>query len=250
MHKFNTYIKEVPLNFLSFYKKSTKKEEVAKHLKELYGETNFSNADVECVLKRIINLARNATNCREDYEETLLQAEFKNKQWDIIKRCEICGIKFNNQYETSLEHVLPLSLGGDDNETNWQLLCKRCNHDKDSFFGIANVDRISIHTHAKIYSFSSLEEQINNVPKNYRYQVMEKNNRKCCECDNTHTNAELFVTVKNYKEIVTYDNLYTLCEECIKKKRIEKIHILKCEECEKMRMINIKHKRKRIINER
>lgn len=246
LNKFNTYLKEVPPNFLSFYNKRTKKEEVTKHLRKLYGVGNFTNVDVECVLKRVLNLARNSFYSREEYEDTLRQTEFRQNQWNIIKRCEICGIKFNNEFETSLEHVMPLSLGGDDNETNWQLVCKRCNHDKDSLFGISNIDRISVYVQNKLYKYQKIEEQILAVPKNYRYLVIERDNRKCCCCSNDSSTSELYVSIKDVNDMVSYDNLYTLCESCITSKGIANEYILVCNECEKMKKKNKRKQRNRV----
>ncbi|MGB6329510.1 MAG: hypothetical protein WBF48_11340, partial [Halarcobacter sp.] len=60
--KLNTYIKEIPPNFLSFYNKRNKREKVEKHLKNLYSDTTVSSSAVECVLKRVINLARVANS--------------------------------------------------------------------------------------------------------------------------------------------------------------------------------------------
>jgi len=228
IRQYNTFIKEIPPNFLSFYNKRTKREEVTNHLKKIYNIESVNNDDVECVVKRVINIARvaNASN-RSDYENRLLQEEYKKNNWDKIKRCEICGKRFLRKDKASLEHVLPLSLGGDDNETNWQLLCKRCNNDKSSLFGITSVDRVRLMVTDKIFKYRTIEEQILAVPKNYRYLVMERDKRSCSDCSNTCRSIELYVTINSRDEIVHFDNLYTLCKNCITSKSILEKYIMK-----------------------
>jgi len=228
INQYNTFIKEIPPNFLSFYNKRTKREEVTNHLKKIYGIDSISNNDVECVTKRVINIARVVNSFhRSEYEDRLLQEEYKKNNWTKIKRCQICGLKFLRKQDASLEHVLPLSLGGDDNETNWQLLCKRCNSDKSSLFGVANIDRVRLIVVDKILEKNTMEKQIEILPKNYRYLVMERDKRSCSECSNTCNSIELYVTIKTRDEIVHFDNLYTLCKDCIKSKGIPKKDIMK-----------------------
>ncbi|MGB6328534.1 MAG: HNH endonuclease signature motif containing protein, partial [Halarcobacter sp.] len=143
-----------------------------------------------------------------------------------IKYCQVCGLKFKRWTEPDLEHVLPLSLGGEDNYLNWQLLCKRCNKDKSSLFGIASVNRAFILSDSKVFKYSSGQEQIKKIPKNYRYLVMERDKRKCTLCANDHTNKQLYVTIQNKDEIVHYDNLYTICDVCLRAKNIPKTETL------------------------
>lgn len=51
-------------------------------------------------------------------------------RWKIFKRdnftCQDCGC----QKDLELDHIIPLSQGGEDKEDNMQTLCKRCNLQK------------------------------------------------------------------------------------------------------------------------
>ena len=51
----------------------------------------------------------------------------KNKR----KRCPVCGLPFNTrERRPTVDHVVPLSRGGADVASNWQLLCMACNQRK------------------------------------------------------------------------------------------------------------------------
>lgn len=221
------FLREIPPNFLAFYNKRNKREMVEQHLNSLYGQERVCGKAVNIVLKRIINLARVLqSSSRRDYEDILSQSQYKLENWKKISRCQICGYKFKNHQDTSLEHVLPLSLGGTDDSSNWQLLCKKCNHAKSSLFGISSINRSFIVSDSKTFKHINLRCQLDSLPKNYRYLVMEKSNRKCQKCNNSSTNKQLFVTIKNKNEIVSFDNLITLCEVCIKTEKIKKTELI------------------------
>lgn len=225
--KLNNYLKEIPPNFLSFYNKGSKRIEVENHLKRVYNLTMIEGHIVDTVLKRVISLARVLTSShRSEYEDKLGQTEYKKDNWNKVKRCQICGYKFKNWQEASLEHVLPLSLGGIDDSNNWQLLCKRCNRDKSSLFGISHINRSYIISDLKVLKHQSLNQQIKSLPDNYRYLVMEKNKRKCSLCENNNTNKELYVTIKDKHEIINFDNLFTICDVCLRSKNIHKTETL------------------------
>lgn len=218
---FNTYVKEIPPDFLSFYNTKYKRQKVGEHLKKIYNLSTINSFEIECVLRRVINLARVVTSShRSDYEDKLAQNEFKKNNWSKIERCQICGYQFKSWTDSNLEHVLPLSLGGDDSPINWQLLCRQCNNEKSSLFGINSINRTIVFSDIKIFQYNTTETQLSNIPKNYRYLVIERDQRSCSLCTNTHKDKKLYVTIKNKDEIVNYDNLYTICEVCA---RIEKI---------------------------
>ena len=52
---------------------------------------------------------------------------FSSLKWKIFKRdnftCQICG----SQEFLELDHIIPVSKGGKDEEENYQTLCKKCN---------------------------------------------------------------------------------------------------------------------------
>lgn len=44
--------------------------------------------------------------------------------------CYLCGKLIEKQKDFSLDHSIPLSRGGKDDETNWRGSCKKCNWTK------------------------------------------------------------------------------------------------------------------------
>lgn len=54
-------------------------------------------------------------------------------RWDIFQRYNSKCVKCGNQppdVKLEIDHIVPLSLGGTDEETNLQILCNRCNSGK------------------------------------------------------------------------------------------------------------------------
>lgn len=51
-------------------------------------------------------------------------------------RCHWCGVGLtllpHLENSATLDHVIPLALGGLDNANNWVLACEKCNHDRGS----------------------------------------------------------------------------------------------------------------------
>lgn len=64
----------------------------------------------------------------------------KNKRYLVLERagykCQACGAKpnKNNDVVLNIDHIIPLSLGGTDNISNLQVLCKECNESKRNNF--------------------------------------------------------------------------------------------------------------------
>ena len=59
------------------------------------------------------------------------------KQWkNIIKaqsnKCAMCGCEFNNETKPTIDHIVPLSRGGEHSSVNVQALCMSCNASKQS----------------------------------------------------------------------------------------------------------------------
>lgn len=218
------YMKEIPPNFIGIQFKRNKKELITNHLKTLY--QNVSDEMVENVLSRVINLIKYVTsNDRKDYEDFSKQHKFKEKNWDRIKRCEVCGFKFRILSDTSLEHVLPLSLGGPDNDTNWQLLCKDCNGQKSNFWGLSDLRLVDQLTSKDLLKATSIEEVKDLLPKNIRYFVIEYNKRQCSHCKKSSLEVKLEVEIK-FNTVINIDSFSTICEECIKANKIKKDKIL------------------------
>ena len=70
-------------------------------------------------------------------------------------RCELCGKKILLK-DMTLDHINPLSMGGEDNVSNLSCTCKLCNHFKGNILPDDFFERISL-----IY-FYQMEKKINN----------------------------------------------------------------------------------------
>lgn len=48
-----------------------------------------------------------------------------------VRRCPVCKKHFDSdKYQATVDHIMPLSLGGLDQPSNWLVLCKTCNEEK------------------------------------------------------------------------------------------------------------------------
>lgn len=90
-----------------------------------------------------------------DTEDTTCNMDRKRKKREVCTaevrmrlyqeangRCRICGRTVQYR-ETSVDHIIPLSLGGADSEDNIQLSCKICNRTKAAFTEAEFLDRVS-----------------------------------------------------------------------------------------------------------
>jgi hypothetical protein len=59
------------------------------------------------VANRIKNLELRRSASRPSLEDKVSQTIFRNANWNIIKRCQICGHKFASIHEATLDHVIP-----------------------------------------------------------------------------------------------------------------------------------------------
>lgn len=64
----------------------------------------------------------------------------RNKRYLVLERagykCQACGSKpnKNNDIVLQIDHIIPISLGGTNNISNLQVLCKECNESKRNNF--------------------------------------------------------------------------------------------------------------------
>jgi hypothetical protein len=73
----------------------------------------------------------------------MLTQQRKQAVFDRDKKCLKCGTAEN----LTIDHILPLSRGGNDDMTNLQALCRTCNWRKGFFRQLSLVERISIWLH-------------------------------------------------------------------------------------------------------
>lgn len=218
------YFKEIPSNFISLQYARNKKELIKNHLEIIHDD--ISDEKIEIVLNRVLNLIRYVTsNDRSEYENFTQQHNFKEKNWKKIERCQLCGSKFQRLSDVSLEHVLPISLGGNDNDSNWQLLCKLCNNQKSNYWGLSDIKLVDSFISKNILKSESIKDIKDHLPKNTKYFILEKDKRKCTLCAHNATDTKLEVRI-NFTTVITIDSFHTVCEHCVKKEKIKKEELL------------------------
>src|ERR1019366_4777297 len=158
---------------------------------------------------------------REGCEDKTRRTAFKNGNWKAVERCAICGHKFADVQDVSLDHIVPLAFGGAEREDNWQLTCKLCNQQKASYWGAADISRS--HCLATENGFFRLApqqiiDQLRQPSNPTRYWVLERDKRQC-SVDGCATRADqekLYVGITASGFLLTVDNLSTYCLDCVR----------------------------------
>lgn len=222
---FIAFLNEIPANYLGFITTREKRKRVAEHLKILY-KAKPTDSEIDVVLRRLVNLAIAATHTREEIEDRARRGQFRVENWKRVGRCEVCGFQFLDAGSATVDHILPLSLGGDDAEINWQLLCRLCNDQKSHHFGCGDLRRIDILTNVHYFNLSA-KEQLSTLSAPHlplRYQLFERSERKCI-CGTRSSLTKLYLSASDTTCILNADNLQVLCERCISKKKTGNINI-------------------------
>jgi hypothetical protein len=218
--EFLRFLKEIPANFLELATSGEKHELVKKHMLTFYMGTP-KDYEVETVIERITNLAQYVKLGRDNVENKTGQGKFKSDNWKTVKRCEICGAEFANYDEVSLDHIIPLSLGGAERKDNWQLTCKLCNQQKMQFWGIADISRVesSRYSQGKFLGLKSnqLITQLATNSNPTRYWIFERDSRRCSidGCLATAKTEKLYISYKKSNHLPTIDNLASFCIDCL-----------------------------------
>lgn len=237
MESVKTYMEEIPANFMSLEFDKNKRDKIRIHLEKIYPSASVTNEKIDIVLLRVLNLIKyvSAGN-RGSYKEDFVgQQNFIQQNWSKIKRCQCCGKKFLKREDASLEHVLPISLGGNDDNRNWQLLCHQCNGDKSNHFGMNDYQWLKPIETFKLFG-KSFEDQFDafkikkkaksgNQEKGniaLRYFILERDNRSCTDCVNNVATSELFACAINTESMLSLDSFRTLCEKCVTTRKIDK----------------------------
>jgi 5-methylcytosine-specific restriction endonuclease McrA len=220
---FARFLAEIPSNFQMIATHRDKRDLVRKHLLTLYKFKPKAH-EVETVLERVTNLALFVQQGREKIEDKASQSTFKSENWDNPGRCEICGVKFLSRNEVTIEHVIPLSLGGPDKKSNWQLACSLCNVQKDDFWGISDMSRLGSIRKVQGNFFGlpvqALMQQLRSKANPTRYWILERDGRQCTDCGASAKSEKLYVGPRNSNCLLTIENLTTYCADCRKKKKI------------------------------
>jgi len=152
--------------------KALKNEKVTKAFKKYSDEFRVSEENNvaertlildEDVFEAVVNLSADYSDIKEYVQEAILKSlpsnyedmdEWlkDNKRRNIKKsvryevlsranfRCEACGDspKVNNECVLHVDHIVPRTMGGLENITNYQCLCERCNISKSNRYAINN----------------------------------------------------------------------------------------------------------------
>ena len=113
-------------------------------------EAIVANMDGYATIKEFIqeSAVRNLPENYENIDEWLRRNRRKNiteaVRYEVFARanfrCEACGNspKIDNDCVLHVDHIIPFSLGGIDNMTNYQCLCGSCNTSKGNRYSINN----------------------------------------------------------------------------------------------------------------
>lgn len=73
----------------------------------------------------------------------------------ILSKCNNECVQCGTKERLEVDHIIPLSIGGRDDEDNMQILCRTCNakkHNKNIYYGVIKIDK-----HYKDYVFVNRE---------------------------------------------------------------------------------------------
>lgn len=113
-------------------------------------EAIIANMDGYATIKEFIqeSSVRNLPENYENIDDWLRRNKRKNitesVRYEVFARanfrCEACGNspKIDNECVLHVDHIIPFSLGGIDNMTNYQCLCGSCNTSKGNRYSINN----------------------------------------------------------------------------------------------------------------
>lgn len=223
---FMRFLREIPESFQFVASHPKKREIVKSHLKTFYMGMPLER-EVDIVLERITNLASIIKLGRDAVENKSGQHKFKSEQWQKRGRCELCGYKFSSLQDVTLDHIVPLSLGGSEKPDNWQLTCSLCNNQKREYWGVSDLSRsVSFRSCQGDGTFfdlpsSKILDHLRLKSNPTRYWVIERDNRKCSLCDASATETQLFIAPLNKGFLLTIDNLATYCFDCLKLKKLQ-----------------------------
>lgn len=126
-------------------------------------------------------------------------AQLESRQSD---RCALCGTYLGRSARPQVDHIRPIALGGDDELSNLQLLCQRCNLGKSALVGwLPGAPFLQV-----------------GVTPRLRYCVFSRAGARCEHrgCDNTSRTSVLEVTPRIPESAggrLILDNLMAMCKK-------------------------------------
>jgi 5-methylcytosine-specific restriction endonuclease McrA len=222
-YEFARFLAEIPQDFRQIAQVREKRNLVRTHLKTFYKFLPKEH-EVDTVLERITNLAFFIEKGRDAVENKAAQHQFKREQWEVRKRCELCGFEFKSIQDSTVDHVVPLSLGGSERSVNWQLTCALCNIQKQEYWGISDLSRLVSLRGCQGNFFGLSErnviEQLRAKSNPTRYWVLERDDRKCSSCGASAKDEKLHVARRENDFLLTIDNLTVYCTDCVRKRKL------------------------------
>lgn len=175
---------------------------------------DFNHKDIEHILQILENINR-SDNIKKvsfaDFYWTDKKRLLDDQNW----RCKICGVKLNlapaktgNLQQPELDHKIPFIFGGN-HPDNLQIICKACN--------IGKGQHLTLYGDIAVCSNMFYTQR---ADKRLRYWVYIRDGCKCSYCAHTAATETLEMAKKFSRGRIIFDNLITVCMECVETRQI------------------------------
>lgn len=96
---------------------------------EGYTKKGFIEGAIKALIRdwKIINHFLRTGNLPKKIKPKRKNLHFSSLKWKIFKRDNFTCKKCGSQEFLELDHIIPISKGGKEKESNYQTLCKKCN---------------------------------------------------------------------------------------------------------------------------
>lgn len=207
------------INTAEFYKR---KYDPAKFSQTLYLDklrefleynTRFNEQEVDTIITYCINSIDTKRQQRKGTKRKILKVGKESGN----ARCYICGkeliFEYDDAYSAEVEHIWPLVVGGNSEESNLKLSCKKCNKAKDYY-----IDSSDFHfEEITLFNLES-DPNFNSAFKwKFRVAVWAKSNYSCLICQRPAEKGELNFSRENKNDSWHFLNINTYCDKHYRK---------------------------------